>query len=207
MNTEISSKVIKTELVKWSELEFFQNKNLKEISSEAESKLKASLLSNQFAQPFYVWQDSEKIRCLDGMHRVRVLHQLLKEGKQIPEMLPATFIDCKDEKEAAKMVLMFSAYYARITSEGIFDFIENFGINFDLLKSEIELPSLDLNILNDRFMAEPQGDELVGLSKDKPISIKITVKDANHVDLLIPEIELIIGKYEGAYFTVSAGEL
>jgi hypothetical protein len=137
---EITSKIIKTENIKWKNLEWLQG-NLKDIPKTAFQKLKQSIVKNQFIQPFNVWENG-KLWCLDGHHRLKALQELEKEGHTIPDTLPANFIKCKDKKEAAKLVLVYSSIYARTTDEGLYEFINVEGLDYDELKKEIDLPDM-----------------------------------------------------------------
>ncbi|SHK93267.1 DNA methylase [Chitinophaga jiangningensis] len=140
----ITSRVIKTESIDWRQLQFLQNDQFKDWSGLDKEKLKKSIINNSFSQPFYVWQDSAGIIfCLDGFHRSLLLTELLEDGHQIPDQLPATFIDCADRQEAAKLVLQYSSVYAKITQEGLIDFLEAFELPYDEIKFEINLPDFD----------------------------------------------------------------
>ena len=69
---------------------------------------------------------------------------------------------------------------------------------------ELEDWGLDLPI----FMEEPSLDELIGEEKNKPASMKITFKTVEQLQEAENDIqELIDRKYNGAYYSVSAGEL
>jgi DNA modification methylase len=141
----LSSRVLVTKPINWRELQFIQNDDFKNWSPEAKLRLKTSVISNNFTQPFYVWQEpqTENIFCLDGKHRTIILEELSQEGHDIPEKLPATFIFCKDKTEAAKLVLIYSSIYAKITEQGLFDFVTMYELDYERMKMEIDLPSLD----------------------------------------------------------------
>lgn len=148
-NTALASRVIKTELVKWRELQFIQQDEFKNFTPEAKERLKNSIVENRFTQPFYVWQDKSDsvIYCLDGRHRSIVLEEM--EG--VPDLLPATFIDCADKKEAAKLVLIYSSIYARISQQGLFDFIQMYEIEYDSVKAQMDIPELSLDRFEQKF--------------------------------------------------------
>jgi hypothetical protein len=77
----LKSRVLKTDDINWRELKFIQQSNFKDISKEDMHSIKSSLLSNSFAQPFYVWEDNEgSLYCLDGKHRTLALEELISEG-------------------------------------------------------------------------------------------------------------------------------
>jgi len=151
---KIENRILKTEAVRWRELRWVQG-NLKSISKSSFERLKQSLLKNSFVQPFNVW-DNGGLWCLDGHHRQRAMQELEKEGVGIPETLPANFIDCKDEREAKKLVLVYSSIYARTDEESLYEFIHVNELNFDDLKLEIDLPEINLG----KFEAGWMRDEL-----------------------------------------------
>lgn len=141
----LASRVLKTELVQWKTFIYIQQDEFKELPRDAAAKLKASILANQFTQPFYVWQDEKSgaIYCLDGRHRTLMLQEMINEGHKVPDKLPATFIQCKDKQEAAKLVLVYSSIYAKITEQGMFDFVKMYDLDFTEMKSMIDLPAFD----------------------------------------------------------------
>ena len=141
----INSKILKSSDVIWRGLKFIQQDDFKELSEHAKQKLKNSLVGNNFIQPFYVWEDPQgDIYCLDGRHRTLVLEELITEGASIPELLPATFIDCANEQEAAKLVLIFSSAYAHVTEDGLRDFLSTFDLSSEEIAFQINLPDIDL---------------------------------------------------------------
>jgi len=69
-----------------------------------------------------------------------------------------------------------------------------------------ELEGWGLDIPN--FETEPGYDELIGEDKNKPATLKITFESPEQLqDAEIDIQELLDRKYQGAYFSVSAGEL
>ncbi len=145
----IASRVLGTEPVRWRELRFLQDATFKALSETEKQKLKASVLANEFAQPFYVWRDISDgvIYCLDGRHRTMVLEEMIAEGHTVPDVLPATFIHCDSKTDAAKLVLVYSSSYARITEEGLAGFLETYDLNLTELSESISLPEFDLAAL------------------------------------------------------------
>ena len=144
MSQEINSRVIKTELIKWKELQFIQDEDFKEWINDGDKKLIESLVKYQFADPFKVWENEGKQFCLDGKHRWKDLLKLSESGIIIPDLLPATFIDCTDVKEAAELVLVYSSAYAKITQDGLFNFIEKFSLSLPDIKETLSLPDFDM---------------------------------------------------------------
>lgn len=147
-SNKLSSRVLKTELVNWKNLQFIQDDSFKDISDDALTRLKTSILSNHFTQPFYVWESDGIIYCLDGFHRCKGLRELENENHDIPELLPATFIHCDNRQEAAKLVLIYSSMYAKTTQQGLFDFIQAFELEYTDIATQIDLPDFS----EDRFI-------------------------------------------------------
>jgi ParB-like chromosome segregation protein Spo0J len=69
---------------------------------------------------------------------------------------------------------------------------------------DLEKWGLDVPI----FESEPTGDDLIGENKDKPATLKITFQTPEQLQNAEIDIqELLDRKYQGAYFSVSAGEI
>lgn len=139
----IKSRVLKTELVNWVELQFVQQENFKEWNNNGDKKLLESILKYQFIDPFKVWHHDGINYCLDGRHRFLDLQKAKESGADVPDMLPATFIDCSSLKEAAELVLVYSSAYARITQQGLLDFVQNFDLDFPEMQSMLNIPDFD----------------------------------------------------------------
>lgn len=141
----VRSRVLKTEHIAWQDAKWLQNENLKAISEDGLQRLKNSIVSNDFVMPFNVWQDeNEVIWILDGHHREKALRSLVAEGVPVPAMLPATFIEAETKHEAAKLVLIYSSIYAKITNEGLSDFLQMYEIPLEEFTDEIDLPEFSM---------------------------------------------------------------
>lgn len=141
--SKIISKVIKTEQITWSELKFVQDDNFKEWVGNGDKKLMESILKYQFIDPFKVYEENGVLYCLDGKHRFLDLKKALENGVDIPEKLPATFIDCENMKEAAELVLVYSSHYATITQQGLLDFVSKFDLNFPEMTNLLNIAEFD----------------------------------------------------------------
>lgn len=139
----IKSRVLKTVPIKWEELQFVQQENFKEWNNNGDKKLLDSILKYQFVDPFKVWENEGKLYCLDGRHRFLDLQKAKESGVDVPVMLPATFIDCSSMKEAAELVLVYSSAYAKITQQGLLDFVQNFDLDFPEMQSMLNIPEFD----------------------------------------------------------------
>jgi hypothetical protein len=135
----ISNRIIKTALISWRELKWFHT-DLKKLHRESLEKLKQSLISNNFVQPFNVWQLGRTVLILDGQYRMKAMQTLEKEGYDIPDLLPANFIQCKNRADAARMVLVYSSIYANITESGLDSFVQANNLDIAAMSLEINLP-------------------------------------------------------------------
>lgn len=172
--TSIASRIIKTESVKWKELEFIQDDNFKEWIDGADKKLIESILKYQFVDPFKVWEDDGKIYCLDGKHRYLDLMKIEESGVKVPEELPATFMQCDSLEDAAELVLIYSSQYAKITQQGLFDFVSKFEFDTIELKDAINIPEFSMQRYEQTFdlYETDEGEEACVEVKDKNIIVK-----------------------------------
>lgn len=160
MEKPLDVKILKLDMVKWKELKILQNPNFKEMNQDEFHRLKSSLKKNAFIDPFKVWQSKDALYCLDGKHRVDAMHSLMEEGMNIPDILPGLFIDCKDKKEAAKYVIIFSSRYARITYDGMYEFLHVHGLekDFSAIAAMSDIPDIDLPLFYQSYMTDIQMD-------------------------------------------------
>jgi hypothetical protein len=128
----IKNRIIKSEPAHWQDFKFIQTKDFKELDEASAEKLRQSIINNDFVESFKVWHSPEDgiNYCLDGYHRVKILKLLISEGFEIPQDFQTDFLDCKDKQEAAKLVLIYSSVYAKITQEGLHSFLGENQLDF-----------------------------------------------------------------------------
>jgi DNA modification methylase len=149
--TSINSRIIKTELIKWRDLEFIQQENFKEWIGNGDTKLIQSILKYQFVDAFKVWEHENKLYCLDGKHRFLDLIKVSELGHNVPEELPATFIDCENIESAAELVLVYSSAYAKITQQGMFDFVSKFNLDLPAMNETINIEGFSMTRFEQKF--------------------------------------------------------
>lgn len=164
-----ASRVIKTEQIDWRNLKFIQKENFKEWIGSGDVKLLESILKYQFVDPFKVWEHEGVLYCLDGKHRYLDLVKVSESGVQVPQKLPATFIDCFDMKEAAELVLVYSSAYAKITQHGLLEFVQEFNLDFPDLQALVNISEFD-NIAFESLLQQSEDGEDV--EKIIPSSLK-----------------------------------
>ena len=135
------NRVLTTEPIAWRSLNDLQPKGFKvERNFEA---LKNSIKKHGFSLPFLAWRDAKgKVWVLDGHTRKSVLEELISEGVEVPEMLPCTFIDAKDKKDAVKLLL--EVYNQRQNQIDGF-VLEVFVEDYDIAIEEIAVESLNVS--------------------------------------------------------------
>lgn len=157
----IDSKITKQENVRWRELKWFQSETFKELGNAELQKLKSSLKNNEFIQPFNVWDDGTNIWILDGHHRQLAMRELASEGVDIAELLPANFLACANRREAAKLVLIYSAIYANIAKKGLSEFTLEHDLDLQSLSLEIDLPSFDIDTFVNTDVSEEISEDII----------------------------------------------
>jgi DNA modification methylase len=177
----VESRVLELRKINWRELQFIQANDFKDLPDDEKTRLKASMVGNNFVDPFKVWEDDEGILwCLDGKHRIVILQELDKEGIDIPYLLPATIIECKSKKEAAKLVLIYSSSYATITKEGMSNFIENYQLNWNELREEVSLTDFSvprfeqfIDYYGTEKAQEAEDETATQVNEDLPLLVKV----------------------------------
>lgn len=187
----LESRIDKLALVEWQKMKFIQSDEFKISTEEEYAKVSQSLLNNNFISPFYVWQDEQgDIWCMDGKRRETVLSRIKKEGGikvdgvlrelEIPNELPALFIQAPSKEAAAKLVLQYSSSFGTITQEGLYGFLNEYNISYDDIKFEINLAEFSMPRFEQKFDMFGLGDDETNEEQDQAIElgddIEITVK-------------------------------
>lgn len=193
----MQNRILETKLIKWADIQDLQPENIKvNINRDA---LKTSLEKYGFAQPFYGWENKGKVYMIDGHERKSVLSEL----KNVPELLPCTFIDAKNKTEAVKILIeVYNQKHNPFDKDILTEFLEVENIEI----SEISIE--DINVKESINVAEPSEEELIGDYRNKPATMKITFESPEQLQKAEIDIqELLDRKYKGAYYSISAGEL
>jgi hypothetical protein len=138
---EIKSILGEKVLIEWRKMESLQPDNLKMPYNIGH--LKKSLLENNFAMPFFGWQNGESVFVIDGHQRREVLSELESEGVKVPELLDCQLINAKDRQQAIKLLLsVFNSKSNPIDLEVLTEWVETEEV-------EIEITSLNVVDVND----------------------------------------------------------
>jgi DNA modification methylase len=151
---EIKSILGEKVLIEWRKMESLQPDNLKMPYNIGH--LKKSLLENNFAMPFFGWQNGESVFVIDGHQRREVLSELESEGVKVPELLDCQLINAKDRQEAVKLLLsVFNSKSNPIDLEVLTEWVE-------LEQVEVEITSLnvvDVNEVEDEIQEILEAEE------------------------------------------------
>jgi hypothetical protein len=137
---EIKSILGEKVLIEWRKMESLQPDNLKMPYNIGH--LKKSLLENNFAMPFFGWQNGESVFVIDGHQRREVLSELESEGVKVPELLDCQLINAKDRQEAIKLLLsVFNQKTNPIDLEVLTEWVQ-------MEEVEVEITSLNVVDVN-----------------------------------------------------------
>ena len=162
---QVNDRILKSDLIDWRSLKFLQSDKFKKLPRQAREALRESIKNNDFVESFKVWNDGDTTWCLDGKHRVEVMKELESEGVQIPEKLRADFIDCPDRNSAAKLVLIYSSKYAKITEMGMAEFIRTYDLPIAEFRDQILIPDFDFRKFEKKISLEQIQEDTLDASQ------------------------------------------
>jgi hypothetical protein len=185
---EIKSILGEKVLIEWRKMQSLQPDNLKLPYNIA--YLKQSLIENNFAMPFFGWQNGEDVFVVDGHQRLQVLMELESEGVKIPELLDCQLINAKDRKEAVKILLkVYNQRSNPIDLEVLTEWV-------NIEQVEVEVQSLNVVEIKDVLdsddfgtdFALPEGDKApfqqmtFTLADEQATQIKNAIADIKQTD-------------------------
>lgn len=145
----ISIKCEASTYIELKDLNHFQG-DLKSITKDDLYKLKQSLINDGLPLAMHVWVDKNgKHQLIDGHHRRYALLELENEGYFIPP-LPCVVVKASSKKEAAKIVMVSNARYAKLSQESISDF---------LIEMDLQLPDMEFLEIPELKNAIPDFDD------------------------------------------------
>jgi len=175
-----------------SNLKNFQG-DLKELSKKEFNKLKKSIIKYGFSFPVFVWNDL----ILDGHQRVYVVLEMMKNGYTIND-IPIVEIDAENEKEASEKLLLASSGYAKITNEGLYEYLSVKDLDALILKDVLDLPTVDM----DKFIAGYIDDEPKEISDVAPRPFGDERDEISMYDLL-QSVDLVKISFSGGKDSVA----
>ena len=165
-------RILKTELVDWRSIEPLQPANFKHIYNY--KHIERSILENGFVNPFFVWENEGIIYSIDGVTRKEILSNL----ENVPDLLPAVFIDAKNRQDAVKILLsVFNTKENPIDLEVLTEWV-------NIEQVEVEVTSLnvvDMAEIEENEEHEKNVDEITNMIacklNDKETEIWLTIKE------------------------------
>lgn len=178
----IQDRFLKVGKLPLEKLKWLQAPDLKDAGDI--EKLVTSLKQNGIIRTFRVWEDPEGVVwILDGHHMELAFNILAKDPEvEIPKEFHCTFIECEDKEDAAKLVLLNSSTYARISASGVDAHIKNFNLDFEGLAEELSFDTFDFGNI-DKELKEEKGEEV----KDK---FKDIEKIEGKIEFKVPKIAI-----------------
>ena len=168
----------------------FAEYNPRQLTEEQYQNLKDSITRFGLVDPILVNINPDRANIIVGGHqRVRVAKKL-----DIEEV-PCVELNLTYEEERELNVRL-----NKNTGGWDFDILADLFDVDELIKWGFKNEELDL-------LNEPSFDELIDEDKQKPLEIKIKLKDINDFEKCIQEVDEIIKKYKGSSYSVSGGEV
>ncbi len=171
----IQNRIKETILYPWGDLVELQPSNLK-VPYNIEY-LKKSIIKNGFVMSFYGWEHDGKVMVVDGHSRKDVLLDLIADGIDVPEMLPVTLVDAKDEQDAVRLLIeVFNQKSNPIDQTARDMWFEDNA--WDV--SEVEWEGVNMVVWGE----DEENDKEKGKGKEKEDKMKITldyVEDEYHM--------------------------
>ena len=164
--------------------------NPRQLTKEQYSNLKDSLQRFGLVDPLIINKNKERKNILIGGH------QRLKIAREMGmDKIPCVEVDLELEKEKELNIRL-----NKNVGEWDYDTLANY---FDV--KELADWGFDENELS--ITIEPEYDDLIDNYTEKPLEIRIILKNINDYELCIKDVERIIKKYEDATYSVSGGEI
>ncbi len=177
----------------WRDIEPLQPKGFKGQTENERETLKNSIVQNGFNNAFDIWKHNGVLFSIDGVHRKIALLELLEEGYEIPEQLPCTYIDAKNETEAAIIILSRNATYSYIMDCSIFT--KAFCIPADISSY---IPDKNINnwaLISDSNAVSPYIEKSISGSDNKTIILEYNSSDFDIISPIINSLKCNISEH------------
>lgn len=138
-----------------AELEPMQG-NLKLLTEKNYLKLRGLIESQGFSFPVFIWRNGKRLCILDGHQRVATLRKMREEGWVVPK-IPIAEVQASTLKEAQEKLLAAASQYGKVDRQGLYEYMQGADIDMSFLKSNIDLPELDLSSFDAEYFGNPSG--------------------------------------------------
>jgi len=142
-----------TELLQPEDLEEFQG-DLKKHTPAERRKLKDEIKQLGFTAPLFLWynttEGTKTTKILDGHQRLGAVTELLEEGYTIADEsgntgIPVIYIKAATQTEAADILLGYNTAFAKISTDGLVAFAQQFNLDLEKLKQTKPLNGVNYN--------------------------------------------------------------
>ena len=135
--------------------------NLKDITVINAEKLIAIIERDGFAFPLAVAFINDKpFGIIDGHQRHRVVSLMLQRGYvmmgcngQSTECLPCVRVDCKDKRQAGRLILAAVSQFGKVNDEGLYKFTHDFGLEVQSMH-DFNLPDFNTDTFVESYAPE-----------------------------------------------------
>jgi hypothetical protein len=142
--TETKTVRIECEGVKVADINDFSalQGDLKTLSDDAYSGLKAEIIEEGFSFSLHVWEHEGKRWIEDGHQRITALKRMREEGWEIPP-IPYSLVYADDVQQAKRKILGAASQYGKVSETGLKDFLKD--IHLDPIRLEnFRLPEIKM---------------------------------------------------------------
>ena len=144
---------------------------------------------------------------VDGHQRIATTKELLKDGYEI-DKIPVIEIEAKTESEVAEKLLLLNSRYAKITDEGLYEYINEFNLDLEDFKADLEIPEIDIDSFFTGYFENVDPEEInQDDQNNQDIVIKVVIRPsvwAEHSEPILKTINEMVKEYKkGISFQVN----
>lgn len=188
----------------WRKFRWFQG-DLKRTDKIALRRLQKSIREEGLTGVFQLWRDSDRTDwMIDGHQRWQALSAMAAVGDPVPSVVDCVWLDCADESEARRAVLVASSRYGRITPTGLAEFVKN--VETDIAESGLSLDISITKALADAGMENPGPADIVLSALDKVSATKGTTVFRIESAGMAARVAAILNRERIRYDTMRTGD-
>lgn len=166
-------RILQTEYIAWRKIKPLQPEGVKHIFNY--KHIENSIKKFGFSQPFYVWAHKGEIFTIDGHTRIEVLSNM----ENVPDLLPATFIDASTKKEAVEILIeVYNQKQNPFDNDTLLQFIEIEEVDVDIESLNIHQ---DKTKMLNQYRKEDEMNEEIVVAETFPITV---IADENEYEML-----------------------
>jgi len=141
---------------KLGELVEFQG-DLKSLSKVSYEMFRHQLLDLGLCETITIWPDRNLIA--NGHQRLRVMQAMQKNGDDVPDDIPVSYVHPESEEEFAKIVLSLCSQYGHIERQGMYEYCTKHNIPVKYVETRLKLPGLNVPRFKMEFFEDVNPDQ------------------------------------------------